>query len=126
MEAAVNTARIHSQEHFTLAGGRERASLLPSPLGRGVGGEGPEARNLPASGPMVVLPSPQTPLPRGEGLYPGQREMVLPSLQAHSTLQFRVGIEGSDANINARRGRWSAQMEHAQCLRATDGSVRPT
>ena len=37
-------------------------------------------RNLPAGGPMVVLPSPQAPLPRGQGLCSVQREVALMSL----------------------------------------------
>ena len=78
MKNEVLTDLRAGQGRFTLINGRERAGLLPSPCGRGVGGEGSRSRNLPASGPTVVLPSPQTPLPVGEGLYPAQCERVLP------------------------------------------------
>ena len=48
--------------------GRGVAGTLPSPPGRGAGGEGLGSRNLPVGGPKRLLPSPQTPLPGGEGL----------------------------------------------------------
>ena len=57
-----------AQGYFTLSGDEVLAGILPSPAGRGAGGEGPGARNCPDGGSMPVFPSPQTPLPGGEGL----------------------------------------------------------
>ena len=57
------------QDHFTLTGARGLIGILPSPAGRGAGGEGRMSRNAPAGGLELLLPSPQTPLPLGEGLY---------------------------------------------------------
>ena len=52
-----------------LCGEEVLVGILPSPTGRGAGGEGPNVRNSPTGGPTPALPSPQTPLPMGEGLY---------------------------------------------------------
>ena len=51
-----------------LSGEEVPVGILPSPTGRG-GGEGPNVRNSPTGGLTSALPSPQTPLPMGEGLY---------------------------------------------------------
>ena len=66
---AVSTVRTeNAQGHFTLAWDKGWACALPSLPGRGAGGKGPGPRILRADGSMRVLPSPQTPLPAGEGL----------------------------------------------------------
>ena len=68
---AGQTGTLHS------VGGEEPAGILPSPPGRGAGGEGPRSSNVPP-GTTLVLPSPQTPLPRERGFLCHQRERLLP------------------------------------------------
>ena len=65
----VNRVEHNMQGHFMLSGSEGIGGILPSPAGRGDGGERPMSRHLPVSGLMLVLPSPQTPLPVGEGFY---------------------------------------------------------
>ena len=83
MLRSFDMARSAARDHFSLSGGWEFANTLPSPAGRGAGGEGPRPRNLPASGPIHVPPSPQTPLPVGEGFQSFQRDMVLAAAGRH-------------------------------------------
>ena len=61
---------------------RGLAGTLPSPAGRGDGGEGLKSRLLPVRRVMRLLPSPQTPLPVGEGL-PLPAACIVPAAEAH-------------------------------------------
>ena len=67
---------VFVQCHFKLAGAEGLAGSVPSPTGRGVGGEGLTSSNLPAGRLIRTLPSPQTPLPGERGFMVLQREMV--------------------------------------------------
>ena len=93
--------------HLTLSGGGELADTLPSPAGRGAGGEGSRPGNLPAGGPMRVLPSPQTPLPAGEGLYPPSSEVAL---RVRSPNESGSGVTSAPVNTE-RRESWRALIE---------------
>ena len=54
---------------FQAGGDEGLVGLLPSPPGRGAGGEGPKSEESPCRRAGTVLPSPQTSLPEGEGLH---------------------------------------------------------
>ena len=77
MLRSFDMARSAAQDDFTLSGGWELADSLPSPAGRGAGGEGPGSRTLQPVGPGASFPHPK-PLSQGErGFTSLQREMVL-------------------------------------------------
>ena len=62
-------ATSRPQIQFSPSGGEGLPCALPSRLERGAGCEGLTTRNLPFRWSTRLLPSPQTPLPRGEGLH---------------------------------------------------------
>ena len=63
------------QDHFTVDGGEEFAGTLPSPIGRGAGGEGSRSRTLQPVDRGASFPHPKPLSPRERGLTPFQREM---------------------------------------------------
>ena len=65
--------------HFTLDGGEELAGTLPSPTGRGAGGEGPRSRTLQPVDRGASFPHPKPLSRRERGFTPLQREISRPA-----------------------------------------------